>query len=190
MLAVEDVLVSEDLLESHFSCDLNACKGACCWEGDWGAPLEDEELPILKSIVSKLKPYLPERSNRYLENHEAHHFFDQPGFNGTPLHEDGACVYLTTDELGIHRCGIELAHQQGAIDFIKPVSCHLYPVRIVDLKVGYALNYDRWHICSAACSNGSKLQIRLFKFVKVGLVRKFGLPFYQKLKDIASDLRH
>jgi len=188
MIAVDDVLVSEDLLESYFCCDLKACKGACCWEGDWGAPLEDAELPVLESITEQLQPYLPEESNAYLKENEPYRFFDRPGFNGTPLHPDGACVYLTKDQLGIRRCGIEMANEDGAINFKKPVSCHLYPVRVVDLKVGFAINYDRWHICSAACSKGSKLQLRLFEFVKDAIIRKFGKSFYEKLRDIAYDI--
>lgn len=186
MIALKNVLISDDVLASYFACDLNACHGACCWEGDFGAPLLDEEIEILHSIKHKLLPYLSSASKAALER-EVSSSYQDGDFEGTPLHQDGSCVYLAKGEDGIARCGIEMAHRAGDIDFIKPVSCQLYPIRVEDLKVGLALNYDRWHICSAACSKGKTEKIRLVDFVKDGLIRRFGLDFFNELQAIVGD---
>lgn len=185
---IQDILVSDELLTEQFVCRLEACKGACCWEGDWGAPLEAEERATLDRIWPLVAPYLPEASRRQLEEEGRYTFYPEPGEYGTPLRPNGACVYMTTDEEGVAHCGIEQAYRAGAVDFRKPISCHLYPVRVKQNRaLGFeALNYDRWDICSAACSHGRSLQMPLYRFVREALIRKYGQDFYDELAAAAG----
>ncbi|MBX2936916.1 MAG: DUF3109 family protein [Saprospiraceae bacterium] len=188
MLMVEDLLVSDDVVKEHFACDLNACKGACCWEGDFGAPLDKKELKILDDIKDKVSSYLSEASNKVLAKHGAYTYFEEMEDYGTTLMPDGACVFMTTNELGIAGCGIEQAYRDGVVDWPKPESCHLYPIRVTKNAEGndYALNYDRWSICRNACSKKDAPQIRLFEFVKDGLIRRYGKEFYEQLDYLAG----
>jgi len=184
MLMVDELLVSDDVVKKHFACNLNACKGACCWEGDFGAPLESSELDILDEIKYKVAPYLSEESNAAILKKGAYTFFEEMDEFGTSLLQDGACVFMTKNELGIAGCGIEQAWRDGVVDWPKPVSCHLYPVRVMKDNTGkdYALNYDHWSICENGCDKKDAPQIQLYKFVKNGLVRKFGQEFYDQLE--------
>ena len=188
MIMIKDILISDDLIEEQFMCNLNACKGACCWEGDWGAPLEKEEMKILDNIYKTIKPYLSEAGRELLNEKEKYTYYEEPKEFGTPLLENGACAYMTHDLNGIAQCGIEKAYKDGVIDFKKPISCHLYPVRITSKKeVGFeALNYDRWDICSAACKKGKENQMPVYRFVKDALTRKYGQEFYDELEAAAQ----
>ena len=190
MLVIQDILVSEDLLENHFACNLSACKGACCWEGDWGAPLGDEEIELLTSHRETLRPFLTEEGNQVIDEEGSAVFYKEPQKNGTPLVNNRECAYLTFDSTGIGRCGIERANESKAVHFSKPISCHLYPIRYEeDGELGFkALNYDRWEICNAACNLGDQLKLPLYQFVKNALVRKFGKAFYEELHGVAEDL--
>ncbi len=190
MLLIEDIVVSETLFQTQFVCNLDACKGACCWEGDWGAPLETQEIEQLQMLREKLRPYLTEAGNEVIDEVGSAEYFKEPDKFGTPLIKSGACAYLTYDQNGIGKCGIEKAHEEGATNFRKPISCHLYPLRYEeDERIGFrSLNYDVWDICNAACHLGDRLQIPLYQFVKEGLIRKFGVEFYQALDEVAHDL--
>ena len=130
MIIVKDILISDDLIEKQFMCNLNACKGACCWEGDWGAPLEDEEKIILDKIYKKIKPYLSKEGRKVISEKGKYTYYEEPAEFGTPLIDNHACAYMTYDLNGVAQCGIEKAYKDGVIDFKKPISCHLYPVRI------------------------------------------------------------
>jgi hypothetical protein len=180
MLAIENKLVSEDLIEEQFVCDLNACKGACCVEGDTGAPLDEKELAILDSIYEKVKPYLRADGIAVLEK-ERYVWEEEDKKWKTPLVAAGPCAYVNYDN-GIAICGIEKAYKDGKVDFQKPVSCHLYPVRIKEYDGFEAVNYERWNICKAACKNGKKFKVPVFKFVKDALIRKYGQEFYNALE--------
>ncbi|MEL6862927.1 MAG: DUF3109 family protein [Bacteroidota bacterium] len=184
MLIVQDILISDDVVKEAFACNLSACKGACCWEGDYGAPLEAAELSTLEQIYPTVKNYLSEESRRCIEREGLYTYYTEPAEYGTPLLENGACAYLIYDELGIAKCGIEQAYRDGAIDFYKPISCHLYPIRVNSNKaVGFeALNYDQWDICSAACQKGQREGIPLYRFAKTALIRKYGADFYEELE--------
>ncbi|NJK82834.1 MAG: DUF3109 family protein, partial [Saprospiraceae bacterium] len=173
MLIVQDVFVSPEIWEEQFLCNLNACKGACCWEGDYGAPLEGEELRILEEIYTDIKPFLRPESIALIEEKGLYEYYEATEEYGTNLMPNGACVFLTYDELGIARCGIEQAYRAGKTDFIKPVSCHLYPIRVYKNEVtGFeAMNYDEWEICSAACTAGKKAKLPIYQFVKDAIVR-------------------
>ncbi len=182
-IQIGDKLVSSELRDQLFACDLSACKGACCVEGDLGAPLEPEELEILEDIYPEVKPFLREQGINAIEQ-QGTSVIDFTGEHSTPLVKGRECAYVTFGEDGTALCGIEQAHQAGKIDFPKPISCHLYPVRVSKLSAFEALNYDRWDICSAACSLGAKMGIPVYKFVKHALIRKYGQEFYDELAAI------
>ncbi len=188
MLMVQEILVSDDVIEQQFMCNLKACKGACCWEGDFGAPLEEAELKTLNRIYDQLTPYLTEEGKKVIEEKGKYTYFEEPQEYGTPLLANGACAYMTYDENGVAQCGIERAYKEGVVDFKKPISCHLYPIRVNKDENGFfeALNYDRWDICSAACAKGKETQIAVYQFAKDALVRKYGLAFYEEL-DAAAE---
>jgi hypothetical protein len=185
MFLIEEKLVSLEIFKRKFVCNLQACKGACCWEGDYGAPLESEEIGKLNQLLPKILPFLSEASRQKLLAEGVETWYEQAGEYGTTLMEDGSCAFLTYDALGIAKCGIEKAWEAGAIDFKKPISCHLYPIRIEkEAALNFeALNYDEWDICSAACSLGSELQVPVFRFVKEALIRQYGPSFYEALEE-------
>lgn len=191
MFIVQDKLISDDLIEEKFLCNLNACKGACCVEGDYGAPLDREELKTLETIYDVVAPFLTEAGKKAIAQQGHYVWVEEDQTHATPLLGDGACVYMTTDTLGIRRCGIEQAFRAGATDFYKPISCHLYPIRVEkNEKTGFeALNYDEWDICSAACTAGKKADLAVYKFVKDALVRKYGADFYDELDSLAQHIQ-
>lgn len=191
MLIIQDKFVSLDLIEEQFLCNLNACKGACCWEGDSGAPLEEEELAILDQIYEQVRPFLLPESVEKIEKEGGYKYYEAFDEYGTTLMPNGACVYMTYDEMGIAKCGIEQAYRAGEVDFYKPISCHLYPVRVnVDRKANFeALNYERWQICSAACALGKEKQLPIYKFIKPAIIRKYGEDFYEELEAASENLK-
>lgn len=183
MILLDNAVLSDDLKENFFVCDLEKCKGACCVEGDAGAPLEEEEIEILNKIYPSVKPYLTEEGKKEIEE-KGTWVIDQEGEKGTPtVGKNGACAYANWDENGILKCGIEQAHIDGKTDYLKPISCHLYPVRITKYDQYDALNYDRWDICDPACQLGSRLQVPIYKFVKDALIRRYGEDWYNALVE-------
>lgn len=181
MINVGEILVSDDIKEVEFVCHLEKCKGACCVEGDLGAPLEESELPIMNDILDKVKPYLTAEGLRSIEELGTY-ILDEDGDYSTPTISGKECAYAHYDQQGVLKCGIEQAYYDGKISFKKPISCHLYPIRITKNKKGFeAVNYHKWSICSAACSYGKSLQVPLYKFLKEPLVRKYGEAWYQQL---------
>ena len=186
MLAIGNTLISEEIIDKQFVCDLNACKGACCVKGDYGAPLEKEELAILDSIYEKVKPYLTDEGIKAIEKQGKYLLYEKKEWV-TPLAKGKACAY-TVFENDVAKCGIEKAFYDGKINFKKPISCHLYPIRINVQRNGYeALNYDRWSVCKAACKLGDSLKVPVFKFLKESLTRKYGKEWYKQL-EIAADM--
>ena len=187
MVVIGETVVSGDVLEKRFVCDLNACKGACCVAGESGAPLEKDELSVLKNIYNKVKPYLTEDGRKAIAEYGTH-VIDSDGDYVTPLvNGDLECAY-TIFENGFAKCGIEKAWEEGKIDFRKPVSCHLYPVRVDVTKNLVAVNYHKWDICKPACTLGKKLDVQVYKFLKVPLIRKFGKAWYKELEETARAL--
>lgn len=184
MVIINDIFISDDLFEKYFICDLSKCKGACCWQGDYGAPLSKQEEAELTNIYPKIKHYLSKESVVKIESEGLFNYYEEPKFIGTPILPDGSCVYLIKDKFGIAKCGLEKAWQDGVTDFQKPISCHLYPVRMIENEeTGFtAMNYDQWDICSAACSLGEKKQMPLFEFVQNAIVRKYGEAFFEEMK--------
>jgi hypothetical protein len=181
MILIDRTIVSDSLVEDEFVCHLDKCKGACCIEGISGAPLEDDELQIIDDMYEKVKPYMTEAGIREIEK-QGKHIIDSDGDHVTPL-IDGKkeCAY-TVFENGIAKCSFEKAYYDGAIDFKKPVSCHLYPVRITKHRDYDAVNYEKWNLCKPACSLGKSLGVPVYKFVKDALIRKYGQEWYDQLE--------
>lgn len=187
MFQLGKTIVSEDIIENDFVCNLSACKGACCIEGEAGAPINEDEVKILKDIYPKVKPFLRPEGIAAIEK-QGTHIETEFGELETPLVDGKECAYVTFTKDGIASCGIEDAHNAGAIDFIKPISCHLYPVRVQEYSEFAAVNYHRWPICDPACALGKELQVPIYKFVKTALIRKFGENWYAELEKIASEM--
>lgn len=190
MIAVKDTLVSEDILEKKFVCDLNACKGACCVAGESGAPLEEEETKILAGIYKKVKPYMTEKGIKAVEK-QGTSVIDTDGDFVTPLvAKEKECAYVFFDEKNIAKCAIEQAWLDKKVDWQKPISCHLYPIRISKLKMHEALNYHKWKVCKPACACGEQLNVPVYKFLKGPLIRKYGKGWYKELENIARAKNH
>ncbi len=188
MIIISDKIISDDIIHQKFVCDLKACKGACCVEGDYGAPLEADELPILEEIFEKVKPYLTEKGIQAIEEQGKYVQVSDPDKYATTLIDNQPCAYYYQNE-GISYCGIEKAWMDGKIDFRKPISCQLYPIRAEKAPNGLEiLNYDRWDICGAACANGRKKDVRVYQFLKEPLIRKYGQDFYDELAAAADHL--
>ncbi len=189
MIAIDNVLVSDLVVERQFVCDLLKCKGGCCEDGDAGAPLEKEELEILNSIYETVKPYLTKEGIRWIERH-GRYVYDREFGWVTPTIEGKMCVYGFRDENGVIKCGIEQAYRDGKIDFKKPISCHLYPIIS---ERGKKNDYDRVNyepreqLCNPACAFGKKLKVPVYEFLKEPLIRKYGEDFYNALDKVAKD---
>jgi hypothetical protein len=188
MIAIGDVLVSDDVVSARFVCDLNACKGGCCVDGDCGAPLTVEETLILEEIYPVVKPYLKDEYIAEIERQGTHTTDDEFGYV-TPTIGGGVCTYAYTDEQGIVKCAIEKAWLDGKVTFQKPISCHLYPIRVTEQPGYVAVNYEpRTKLCRPACKLGSKLKVPVYKFLKSPIIRKWGETFYEALDATAEHL--
>lgn len=181
MYEIDNVLVSDAIVEEQFVCDLKRCKGACCVEGDAGAPLEADEIDILQKEKEKIFPYLTGKGKAAIKK-QGVAVEDSDGDDVTPLVDGKECAYTIFDEKGVTSCGIEKAFEEGATNFRKPVSCHLYPIRIGKLRSGQdSVNYHEWKICTPACTLGQQLQVPVYKFVKDALIRKYGEDWFSML---------
>ena len=185
MFQLGKTIVSEDIIQKDFVCNLSACKGACCVDGDAGAPLELDETKILEDIYPKVKPFLRKEGIAAIEKQGTYTTNDF-GEHETPLINGADCAYVMFDKKGTALCAIEEAYNQGVIDWKKPVSCHLYPVRVKDYTEFSAVNYHKWEICDDACTLGKELQVPVYKFVKQALIRKFGEDWYMELEKVAE----
>lgn len=186
MLIVGNILVSEDILEKKFVCDLNACKGACCVQGDAGAPLSEEETGILEEEYENFKAYIRTEGREAVKRDGAF-TIDSDGDLVTPLVGNKECAYTIFDTNGIASCGIEKAWLDGKTTFRKPISCHLYPIRVKQLVDIEALNYHSWDICKPACQCGSRLEVPVYRFLKDALTRAYGDVWYAQLDEIAQE---
>ena len=182
MIVVENTILSDDVASQKFVCDLEKCKGACCVEGDMGAPLDKDELDIMEEILPEVLPYLSEEGKAEIEK-QGPFILDEEGDFSTPTINGRECAYAIYDNKGILKCGIEQAHIDGKIDYKKPISCHLYPIRIAKYDHYDAINYNEWSICSPACSLGEELKVPVYKFLKDPLIRKYGESWYTQLEE-------
>lgn len=187
MIELDDKLISEEIFSKQFICDLSSCKGACCIEGDAGAPLEKEEKIIIENNLTKITPYMRQIGIDAVTNNGVS-YEDFDGEIVTTLVNDKECAFVFFDETNTAKCSIEKAHREGEIDFIKPISCHLYPIRVKKLTYYDALDYNKWDICSPACACGEELNVSVFRFLKEPLERKYGKEFFQKLVLIDKEL--
>lgn len=187
MFQLGKTIISEDIIENDFVCNLSACKGICCVEGDAGAPLEEEEIKKLDDIYETVKPFLRKEGIAAIEN-QGTYIVKENGDLETPLVNGAECAYVTFDQNNTAMCGIEQAYNKGMIDWKKPISCHLYPIRVESYSDFAAVNYHRWPICDDACSLGKELQVPIYTFVKEALIRKFGEDWYGELEKTAKKL--
>ena len=179
MIIIDNILVSDELKEIRFACDLQACKGDCCVDGDAGAPLEEEEISIIEDDLVEIIPYMTKEGIDVVKKNGVFEY-DVDGEYVTPLVNDDECAFVYT-EGGISYCAIEKAFREGKINFKKPISCHLYPVRLTYVGQTLAVNYHEWYMCSSALHCGSKKEVPLYKYLKEPLIRKFGETWYNKL---------
>ena len=186
MIVLQDTVISDDIKEKFFVCNLEKCKGACCVEGDLGAPLAADELQVLAHNYEQIKPYLSEAGRQAIAEQGLYIKDWEDDFSTTTIN-DRECAYAIYDENQILKCGIEQAYLDGKIPWKKPISCHLYPIRITKYDGFEALNYDRWDICNAACSFGEQLGVPVYKFLREPLIRKYGEGWYQELEEIISE---
>ena len=188
MIEIGNILVSNQVIEEQFVCDLNKCKGGCCVDGDAGAPLEENELKEIRAAYNAVLPYLSEESKMELDK-QGHYVYNQEFGWVTPTINSSICVYGIRDEQGIVKCGIEQAYNDGKVKWKKPLSCHLYPIRTKKSQKGKMemVNYEpREDLCKAACSLGKKLKVPVYVFVNDALIRKFGEEFYEALSATAE----
>lgn len=185
MFQINKTIVSEDIIEKHFVCNLNVCKGACCIDGEAGAPLEESELAILEKIFPKVKSFLRKEGIKAIEE-QGLYTTNESGEYETTLINGADCAYVFFDENNTSLCAIEEAYNQGEIEFKKPISCHLYPIRIQEYSEFIAVNYHHWYICDDACVLGKELQVPVFQFIKQALIRKFGEDWYNELELVAK----
>ena len=186
MIQIDDKLISEDLFSEEFVCNLAKCKGICCVEGDAGAPLDEDETKILDEIYPKIKSYLRPEGIEAIEE-QGTYTLDFEGDLVTPLVNNAECAYVIFDEKGYTKCAIEKAYEDGVIDWQKPISCHLYPIRITEYSNFSAINYHEWDIFSDACTLGKELGVKVYQFLKKPLIRKYGEEFYQTLSEAAEE---
>jgi hypothetical protein len=187
VIAIDNVLVSDDVVEAKFVCDLHKCKGGCCEDGDAGAPLEKDEKKIIDEHFDVIRPYLTKEGIQEIER-QGKYLYDREFGWVTPTINGKICAYGFRDKQGIIKCGIEAAYYDGKLGWKKPISCHLYPIKISKSKVYTNVNYEpREVLCQPGCALGKKLKMPVFQFLKEALIRKFGTEFYQALEQVAID---
>lgn len=186
MIQIDNALVSLDVIEEKFLCDLSKCKGECCVDGDSGAPLLKEEVTELEKALPAVWDDLSPKAQEII-NKQGVAYIDEDGDIVTSIVDNKDCVFTCYDNSGICKCALEKAYREGKISFYKPVSCHLYPIRITEYQSFTAVNYHRWKICKAAELLGRKENLPVYKFLKEPLIRRFGADWYGKLETIASE---
>ncbi len=186
MIEIDGTLVHGDIIKEQFVCNLNKCKGICCVEGDAGAPLLANEAQILADIYPLVKPYLTPTGIAAIEQQGTSVTDVDGDLTTTCVGGNKECAYVTFEN-GITKCGIEKAYEDGAVSWKKPISCHLYPIRITAYPEFDVLNYDRWHICRDACHFGAELKVAVYQFLKDPLIRQYGEAWYAALEEAAPE---
>jgi hypothetical protein len=179
MIVIDKIIVSDEIRDIRFCCHLEKCLGACCIEGDAGAPLEESEIALLEDDIDQVKPFMMKSGIEVVDKSGVFDY-DMSGEYVTPLIHNRDCAFVYYEN-NIARCAIEKAYEEGKISFQKPISCHLYPIRIKKHKDFEAVNYHKWHICEPARTLGKETNLPLYKFLKDPLIRKYGKNWYLKL---------
>ena len=188
MIQVGDVIVSMDCISERFCCDLDDCKGECCIEGDAGAPLELEEVAAIEEALPAVWPMLSATAQAVIVR-QGVAYTDDEGDLVTSIVNGKDCVFTCYDDKGYCYCALEKAYREGKSRFFKPISCHLYPIRVKKLRGGVALNYHRWEVCRMAVLKGRQLDMPVYRFLKEPLVRRFGAAWYAELDEVVQELR-
>ncbi len=189
MLQIDNTIISLDLLEEQFVCDLSTCKGICCVEGDSGAPLEVEEIQIIEELLPVIWDDLSEKSKDIIKK-QGVSYIDEDDEPVTSIVDGRECVFTYFDEKGICKCAIEKAFREGKTNFYKPISCHLYPVRLQKYNEFTAVNYHRWSVCECATVLGRNLKVPVYQFLKEPLVRKFGQDWFNELEQADTEIKN
>lgn len=192
MIIIDNIYISDEVVEEQFVCDLQKCKGGCCVEGDAGAPLTKEEMNEVKLAFESVKPLLANESKQLIEE-KGFYVYDQEFGWVTPSLDSGVCVYGIKDKQGIVKCSFEQVFNEGKTKWKKPISCHLFPVKISKSKTmdQEYVNYEpRPSLCSPACELGQKLKVPVYVFLKEALIRKYGEEIYEVLTQIAEQHYH
>ncbi len=187
MIQIDDKVLSIDLFRKKYICDISKCHGECCYEGDSGAPLDDDETQILEDIYPIIEPLLTQRERDEIAR-QGKWVIDPDGDKVTPIIDGRECVYTLRQDDGTWMCAIEKAYNDGLISFKKPISCHLYPIRIDKYRNFDAVNFHEWHICKPALVLGKKVGMPVFRFLREAIVRKYGQEFYNEMEKIAPEI--
>lgn len=188
LVEIDDKIVSTDLFSEKFVCDLSKCKGACCVKGNGGAPLTGKEVELIEDNLEQIKPFMSEKGIQTIKD-EGVYYLDEEDAPATKLINKKECCFVYFDNSNTAKCSIETAYKSGEIDFNKPQSCHLYPIRIKEFTEFTALNYEEWDICAPACSLGQSLKVPVYKFLKEPITRVFGSSFFDELSKIDLELK-
>lgn len=188
MIQIDDTLVSVDCLSEKFCCDLEACKGICCVEGDAGAPVDLDEVAGIEEALPEVWPMLSASAQAVIDR-QGVAYTDEEGDLVTSIVNGKDCVFTCYDEAGHCYCALEKAFREGRTRFFKPLSCHLYPIRLKKIGDGVALNYHRWEVCKMAVEKGRRLNLPVYRFLREPLVRRFGEAWYAELEQAADELR-
>lgn len=187
IIEIDNKLISSEIFERKFVCDLNACKGACCVEGDQGAPLMQSEIEELEAVYEQVKPFMRKEGIEAVEKNGV--YYNDPWNTPAVSLVDGKeCAFVYFDDKGITKCAIEQAYLSGLTNWKKPISCHLYPIRMSKIGENLVLNYDEWNICNPACVCGEKLNVPTYKFLKEPIIRAFGETFYADMVEVDKEL--
>lgn len=187
MFQIDDTIVSSEVVDTFFCCDLDACGGACCIEGESGAPLLESEKEAICMAYPMVESYLPKANKEYIERNGLM-YYDEDGDLVTNIIKGRECVFTCTESNGSCRCAFEKAYSEGRNKvFYKPISCYLYPIRLTQYKDFVAVNYHKWQICDGALRKGKREGVRLYKFVKKPLIRAFGEEWYEQLDRMAEE---
>lgn len=187
LVEIEDKVISTEIFEKHFVCDLNKCKGHCCIEGDSGAPLTEGDIHEIESNINDIMSFMSIESQQRIKA-KGFYMKDEDNEKVTSLMSNGACVFAVKNKQGIYSCSIENAFHDKKINYKKPLSCHLYPIRLKAFNSFIGVNYNKWDICNSACSLGDNLKVKVYQFLKDPIERAFGKSFYNELQKIDAEL--
>lgn len=185
MLIVGNVLVSEELIDKCFCCDISQCNGACCVDGDLGAPITPDEVAEIEDYYPDFQKYMTEEGVAVVEDGGTFVFTGGDSFDTPLMESNNACAYVCFED-GVAKCAIEKCFRNGEIPFRKPISCYLYPIRVSRVGEYDALNYDHWSICKTAVENGNRLKLPVYKFLKEPLIAKYGAEWFEELEEMVK----